>query len=760
MADGVVPQDLGPLEGEGILAGDANDLSDSSDLGDISIASGPDSCLTLDGAYDLVKQAFLMHHPDSDLALLDKAYRIGRESHGAQLRKSGEPYFFHPLAVARSLAEWRLDAVSVACGMLHDTVEDTLMSIEAVQAEFGDEVAEIVDGLTKMGKLAFTDRHLLNAENVRKLLVAMGKDVRVLLVKLADRLHNMQTLWAMREEKRRRIAQETMELYAPLANRLGMWNVRSQLEDLAFANLEPERYSELRAVVEAKRAKSEALIAEIQATLESALKAQGISGQVYGRSKHLLGIWKKMGAQEKGLEDIHDWLAYRVICPDRASCYTALGLVHALYKPIPGRFKDYISLPKDNGYQSIHTSVLMPSGDAFEIQIRTPEMHAHAEVGIAAHWTYKEGRIANRAEMHQVSFLRRMVELHQEAGDSRDLMANLKGELSFRRLQVFTPKGDVKSLPEGATPIDFAYAVHTQVGHRCVGAKVNGRIVPLKHTLKDGDRVEVLTRADHKPSRDWLGIVKSAGAKSRIQSFIREEERNHAVQMGRERFEREAHAASIHLDHADVKAVLAKRLDELKLPSWDAYYSAVGFGRLTPFRMLEPLLPEPQRARPPKPVQVGAEEVLVDDTMGVLYLLAHCCKPIWGDEIVGYVTRGRGVAIHRANCPQLTTSTFHPERRVNVGWGKQGQSLFDTEIVLVTQDRPGMVAAISEAIQRSNINIQRFQGDATEAGGGLFHIALRVRDRVHLVELLSNLRHVKGVHTVERVRGSVFGKVR
>ncbi len=756
MADGAVPQELAPREGEGRVADEVNDKSE---LGDLSIACGPDSCLTLDGAFAKVKEAFLAHHPDGDVALLEKAFKIGRESHRTQVRKSGEPFFFHPLAVSLSLAEWRLDAVSVACGMLHDTVEDTLMTMNQVKAEFGEEVAEIVDGLTKMSKLDFTDRHLLNAENVRKLLVAMGKDVRVLLVKLADRLHNMQTLSVMREEKRRRIARETMELYAPLANRLGMWNVRSQLEDLAFANLEPERYAELNAAVEAKRLKSEALTEEIQKTLDEALKAQGIAARVYGRSKHLFGIWKKMGAQEKGLEEIHDWLAYRIICPDRASCYTAMGLVHALYKPIPGRFKDYISLPKDNGYQSIHTSLLMPSGDAFEVQIRTPEIHDHAESGIASHWTYKEGRIANRMEINQVAFLRRMVQLHQDSSDSRELVASLKGELSFRRIQVFTPKGDVKSLTEGATPIDFAYAIHTQVGHHCVGAKVNGRMVPLKHVLVDGDRVDILTRPDHKPSRDWLAIVKSPSAKSRIQSFIREEERNHAVQMGKDRLERDAHAAGIHLDHPDVKAVLEKRLEELKQPSWDAYYASVGFGRITPYRLLEPLLPEPQRLRAPKPATVGVDEILVDDTIGVLYHLAHCCKPIWGDEVLGYVTRGRGVAIHRANCPQFNASTLHSARRVNVGWGKQGHSDFETEIVLTTEDRPGMVLAISEAIQRLSINIQRFQGSATELGGGLFHIALRVKDRVHLVELLSTLRSVRGVYTAERVRGSVFGKV-
>jgi GTP pyrophosphokinase len=720
-----------------------------------------DACLTLEGAYQEVKEAFLRHHPDGDVALLDKAFRIGRDCHRTQVRKSGEPYFFHPIAVAKSLAEWRLDAVSVACGMLHDTVEDTLMTEAAVKAEFGHEIAEIVDGLTKMSKLAFTDRHLLNAENVRKLLVAMGKDVRVLMVKLADRLHNMQTLGSMREEKRRRIARETLELYAPLANRLGMGHVRVQLEDLAFENLEPERFEELKDKVAQKRAKGAEMIEAIKTELESALETHGIPGRVYGRSKHLLGIWRKMGTQEKGLEDIHDWLAYRIICPDRASCYTALGLVHALYRPIPGRFKDYISLPKDNGYQSIHTSVFMPSGDAFEVQIRTPEMHDHAENGIASHWTYKEGHIANRSEINQVAFLRRMVELHQDSGDSRDLVANLKGELGGRRIQVFTPKGDLKSLPEGACPIDFAYAIHTEVGHRCVGAKVNGRMVPLKHILQNGDRVEVLTRPDHKPSRDWLMLVKSAGARTRVQAFIREEERKVAIAMGKDRLEREARSAGVHLDTPEAKEALEARLKELKHPSWDAFYAAVGFNRITVHKLLDPLLPERERAKvADKPLKQADDAVLVDDNVGILFTLAHCCKPIWGDEIVGYTTRSRGIAIHHSDCPQLQSKTLHPERRVSVGWGLPGHMMFDTELAITTEDRPGMVAAISEAMQKASINIQRFNASTLDEGAGLFHIALRVRNREHLVELIGQVRRVKGVFTVTRVRGSVFGKLR
>jgi len=723
-------------------------------------ACGDESCLTQQGAFDRVKAAFLQHHPNGDVALLNRAFLVGRDMHATQLRKSGEPYFFHPLAVAQSLADWRLDAASVACGMLHDVVEDTLMTQAQVKAQFGDEISEIVDGLTKMSKLAFTDRHLLNAENVRKLLVAMGKDVRVLLVKLADRLHNMKTLGVMEEEKRRRISRETLELYAPLANRLGMGTVRLELEDLAFRQLEPEQYAELSGAVDRKRAKLSATIQEIHSSLQAILRQQGIQAQVYGRVKHLYGIYKKMGTQAKGFDDIHDWLAYRIICPDRASCYTALGLVHGLYKPVPGKFKDYISLPKENGYQSIHTTVLMTSGDLFEVQIRTEEMHLHSEAGIASHWTYKDGRIANRAEINQVSFLRRMVELHQDSQDSRDLVANLRGELNFNRIQVFTPKGDLRSLVEGSTPVDFAYAIHTEVGHRCVGAKVNGRIVPLKHTLLNGDRVEILTRPNHKPSRDWLGFVKSAGAKGRIQAFIREEKRAHAIHLGRERLERESRAMGVRLDDAEAKAKLDARLVEMKLLGWDAAYAALGFGRMTVHKLIEPLIPEPERAKPKENTDNLLDSVVVGDTAGILYTLAACCKPIWGDEVIGYITRARGTAIHRADCPQLNTATLLPERRVSVAWGKHGTELYDTEITLTSEDRPGMVAAISESIQRVGINVQRFHGSATEEGAGLFHIALRVRDRAHLVELMAGLRRTRGVYTVERVKGSVFGKVK
>ena len=724
------------------------------------IAGMEDACLTLDGAYAQVMEAFLLHHPGGDRGLLDKAFKVARAAHASQRRKSGEPYFFHPLAVARSLAEWRLDGVSIACGMLHDTVEDTLITLEQVRKQFGEEIAEIVDGLTKLSKLDFTDRALMNAENVRKLLVAMGKDVRVLLVKLADRLLNMRTLGSMREEKRRRIARETLELYAPLANRLGMGQVRAELEDLAFEHLEPERFAELRRAVDIKRQKSQPLIEEIRHTLAGALRAQGIHAEVQGRVKHYYGIWRKMDIQAKSLEDIHDWLAYRVVCPDRASCYTALGLVHALYKPIPGRFKDYISLPKDNGYQSIHTSVLMPSGDSFEVQFRTREMHAHAENGIAAHWTYKEGRIANRQEINQAAFLRRMVELHQDARDSRDLVANLKGELSFRRIQVFTPRGDLRSLPEGATPIDFAYSVHTEVGHRCVGAKVNGRMVTLKHVLHNGDRVEIFTRADHKPSRDWLAIVKSAGARGRIQVFLRDEERAHAVAMGRERLERESRALGVHVDDPKVREQLEARLKELKFADWEAYYAAVGFNRVTIHKLLDPLLPEQQRARGEKTPIISDDTILVDENVGVLFILAQCCKPIAGDEIVGYTTRGRGISIHRSNCPQLISSVISPERRVSVAWGKQTSGLFDTELRVTGEDRPGMVAAVSDAVQKAGFSMQRFNASTTEGGAALFHIAVRVKDRAHIVELMGALRKVKGVFTVERVRGSVFGSVR
>ncbi|HNX95153.1 MAG TPA: bifunctional (p)ppGpp synthetase/guanosine-3',5'-bis(diphosphate) 3'-pyrophosphohydrolase [Holophaga sp.] len=715
--------------------------------------------LTLEQAFQRVRETFQKHHPDGDVQLLERAFELGKKMHADQRRASGELYFFHPLSVALSLSEWQLDAVSVACGLLHDTVEDTFLTLEDVRRQFGEEMTIIVDGLTKLSKLDFTDRTLLNAENVRKLLVAMGKDVRVLLVKLADRLHNMRTLNSMREEKRRRIAHETLELYAPLANRLGMGSVRAELEDLAFATLEPERFEEMRKAVDAKRAKNNIVIEEIKQTIEAALLANGIQSHVYCRVKHLYGLWRKMGLQSKELDDIHDWLAYRIICPDRGSCYTALGLIHSIYKPIPGRFKDYISLPKDNGYQSIHTSVFMVSGDSFEVQFRTQEMHDHAENGIASHWTYKEGHIANRQEINQAAFLRRMVELHQDSKDSRDLVANLKGELAEQRIQVFTPKGDLKSLPEGSTPIDFAYAIHTEVGHRCVGAKVYGRMVPLRHALQNGDRVEIITKTDHKPSRDWLGIVKSAHARAKIQAFVREEERKQAITMGRERLEREYKALGIHPEQSEIHQTLENRLKELNYPSWDAFFASVGFNRTTVQRLLEPLLPETLKHREDKGTPT-VDTILVDNSIGVLYQLAQCCKPIWGDEIVGYTTRGRGITIHRSNCPHIISAALSPERRVNVGWSRSSKGLYDTEIIITSDDRSGMVASISDTIQRAGFTMQRFTATTTEEGAALFYAALRVKDRNHLVELMASVRKIKGVYTVDRVRGSVFGAVK
>lgn len=715
--------------------------------------------LSLEDVYQQIRSTFLRHHPNGDTTLLDKAFKAGRAMHTDQCRKSGEPYFFHPLAVAKFLAEWRLDAVSIACGLLHDTVEDTLMTNIEVQRHFGNETAEIVDGLTKMSKLDFTDQTMLNAENVRKLLVAMDKDVRVLLVKLADRLHNMRTLASFQEEKRRRIARETIELYAPLANRLGMNLVRAELEDLAFANLDPEHHAEMCQIMNIKRQRSATMIEEIKKTVLVALRGQGIAAEIFFRVKHLYSIWKKMGAQEKSIEDIYDWLAYRVICPDRASCYTALGLIHALYKPIPGRFKDYISLPKDNGYQSIHTSVMMPSGESFEVQFRTQDMDDHAEIGIAAHWTYKDGRIANRQEINQASFLRRMVELYKESRDSRELVSNLKGELRFPQIQVFTPKGDLRSLPEKATPIDFAYAIHTEVGHHCIGAKVNGCIVSLRHILQNGDRVEVFTRADRKPSRNWLSFVASARAKTKIQMFIREEQRALAISSGKERFEREAKFFEIKLNSAELRLSMKTRLKDLKFPNWDAFYASIGFNRIGPRLLLDPFIPKTKKVREEEAPTVGLNTILVDDNVGILYVLASCCKPVWGDEIVGYTTMGRGISIHRANCSHLALSTPNPECMVSVDWGKASKTVFNTELIVNTDDRHGMVATISSAIQNAGFSLQRFSGGSNDKSGGVFYMALRVKDRDQLVELIGTIRRLKGVFTVERVRGSYFGNI-
>ncbi|MDR2697410.1 MAG: bifunctional (p)ppGpp synthetase/guanosine-3',5'-bis(diphosphate) 3'-pyrophosphohydrolase, partial [Holophagales bacterium] len=684
-------------------------------------------------------------------------FELSRSAHVLQCRKSGEPYLFHPLAVARSLAEWNLDSVSLVCGLLHDVAEDTTITHEEITKQFGVEVGEIVDGLTKISKLEFQDRAWLNAENIRKFLVAMGKDARVLLVKLADRLHNMRTLVPMREEKRRRIAHETMELYAPLANRFGMGHVRMELEDLAFEVLEPDSYEALSDTVKSKIQNNGTQAKDIQLTLENLLIANGIKAEVFGRVKSLYAIWRKMGIQKKKLDGIFDWLAYRVICPDRTTCYMTLGVVHALYKPIPGRFRDYISLPKDNGYQSIHTSVLMPTGDSFEVQIRTKEMHTHAESGIASHWTYKEGFIANRQNINQVAFLQRMAELNQNTSDSQELVVNLKGELVSSQIQVFTPKGELKNLPEGSTPVDFAYSIHTEIGHHCAGAKVNGRIVQLRHQLESGDRIEIMTRPDRKPSRDWLTFVKSATARSSIQSFIREEERHHAIEIGKERVDRDSQGLGINLDQPEYQGILDLRLKELKMADWEAFYAAVGFNRISTLHLFEPILQdEANKNKKDDLTVVEPDTILVDENVGILFTLAHCCKPIWGDDIVGYTTRGRGISIHRAICPHLNSKAMPVERRISVAWGNQSRTVFDAEIAVNTTDQTGLVAAISSVLQQAGILIQHFNASTINEDVAIIHIAMRVKDRNHLVDIMGEIRHIKGVSSVERVRGSFF----
>ena len=719
------------------------------------------NCQSIEGAYQQVLDVFLQRHTDADRVILDEAFNLARSAHDAQHRKSGEPYLFHPLAVAKSLAEWNLDTVSLVCGMLHDVVEDTSIAQEEVAERFGVEVGEIIEGLTKLSRLEFQDRAWLSAENIKKLIVAMGKDVRVLLVKLADRLHNMRTLGAMREEKRRRIAHETIELYSPLAHRLGMGCVYMELEDLAFETLEPENYEALSEAIQTKVQNNNMYAKDIQLTLENLLAANGVKAMVSGRLKNLYSIWRIIGAQKMELDRISDWLTYRIICPDRASCYAALGIAHALYKPIPGSFKDHISLPKDNSYQSIHTSALMQTGDSFGILIRTKEMHEYAEYGIVSRWTYKEGRLVNRHELNQVAFLRHMAEMYTDVQDDRDLIVNLKKELTLSQMQVFTPNGELKNLPEGSTPVDFAYSIHTEVGHHCVGARVNGRLVQLRYALKSGDRVEIMTDSDRKPEREWLTFVKSAMARSKIQSFIREEERHQAIEAGKERLIREASTLGLNLEMPENKNILELRLEELKLNDWETFYAAAGFNRVPIRHLLEPILPDEARNQGNKTANVDLPETIeVDGTNGAFFIMAQCCKPILGDEIVGYTARGRGINIHRTVCPRLNSSVMPAERRVSVAWGKCGRDAFDVEIRVDAADQLGIVAEVSNELKQADISIQHLYVFTNNEGGAVFHIAMRVKDREHLVEIMGKIRQSHGVNAVERVRGSVFNRKR
>jgi guanosine-3',5'-bis(diphosphate) 3'-pyrophosphohydrolase len=700
-----------------------------------------------DGAYDRL-----------DHDLLVRAYRFSDVAHAGQVRHSGEPYVSHCVEVARILADLQLDTTTVACGLLHDIVEDTDVSISDVEREFGAEVAQIVDGLTKIANLPMSSREERQVENYRKLLLSIAKDARVILIKLADRLHNMRTLDWLAPEKRRRIAQETRDLYAPLAHRFGMAKVRWELEDLSFKHLEPEAYKTLARLVAAKRGEREALISQMKEPLEKRLAEAGIADvEVTGRPKHLWSIYKKMQQRDRPYEDIYDLLAIRVIVPNVLECYHALGVIHDGWTPVQERIKDYIAQPKSNGYQSLHTTVFGPGRQLFEIQIRTRDMHRTADYGIAAHWLYKENtRNADELD-RQLAWFRQVLELQLDAETPGEFLEFLKLDLYQDEIFVFTPTGDVIQLPKGATPLDFAFAVHSQVGARCAGAKVNGRIAPLSRELKNSETVEILTNPNAKPSRDWLAHVRTGKARHKIRQLLRLEERSSAMRLGREILERELRRRRLPKADDDKLQPVARLL---KLKDTPQLIASVGAGDVHVMQVLKALHPELESAPEPQEKPSTLERIVdrvrgtgkgirIQGADGLLVRYAQCCQPVPGDNVVGYVTRGRGVSIHRGDCPNLLLLAHEPERRLEIDWQEMAGERFVVRLAMEGTDRRGLYADVAAAVSATGTDIKSFELKTTD-GKVTGSAMVEVENLAHLERIMKAARRVKGIAVVSR----------
>jgi GTP diphosphokinase / guanosine-3',5'-bis(diphosphate) 3'-diphosphatase len=704
-------------------------------------------------------EAIPKYQPGADLDVLARAYHFSAASHQGQHRASGEPYLSHPLEVATLLVDFKMDVTTVTAGLLHDVLEDTTATKADLEREFGGEIAELVDGVTKIGKLAFSSREERQAENFRKMLVAMARDLRVLMIKLADRLHNMRTLDYLPPDRSRKIAQETLDIYAPLAHRLGMAKVKAELEDLALRNLNPGDYLDLQKRVAKRRLEREADINQVIAILQRKLSEVGIDSQIRGRPKHFYSIWKKMHDQGREFDEIYDLTAVRVITASVRDCYGALGVIHSLWKPVPGRFKDFIAMPKVNMYQSLHTTVIGPKGDPVEIQIRTREMHRIAEEGIAAHWLYKERKAGKDKLDESLVWLRQLIETQQDTKDPREFMDTVRVDLFPDEVYVFTPKGDVKALPEGATPLDFAYAVHTKVGEHCVGAKVNAKLVPLRFTLRQGDIVEIVTSPSQHPSRDWLKIVKSTRARAKINQWLKVEERARSIELGRELFEREARKYRLNPTPLLAGDDLRKVAADFGFPGSDDLLAAIGYGKssvhqvlnkLAPNALLEP--PERPKANQTRPAPTDGVRIRgVDD---LLVRFARCCNPLPGDPIVGFITRGRGLTVHARDCLTVAKSVLDRERLIDVEWDVAEPGKRPVRIaVYIGQDRPGLLSEITGAISARNGNITKAEVTVTDDRRGINNFVVEVADVRQLQDIIQSIREVRDVINVERVRG-------
>ncbi len=697
------------------------------------------------------------YHPSADVTVIMKAYVYSAKVHAGQIRKSGEPYLSHPLAVASLLTDMHLDVASICAGLLHDAVEDTDATLDDISRLLGQEVAVLVDGVTKISELTAGTTVARQAESLRKMILAMAGDIRVLLIKLADRLHNMRTLGYLPEEKQQRIALETREIYAPMAHRLGIRRWQAELEDLALYYLEPQAYRRIQESVAFRKADRDRFKEEVMAKIKKAMDEQGIKCTVSGRSKHFASIYQKMIRRNVDINELYDIIAFRVIVENLRDCYEALGVIHTMWKPIPGRFRDYIGMPKPNGYQSLHTAVVGPMGQRMEVQIRTEEMHRVAEVGIAAHWRYKEDGASDISEQQRFAWLRRLMEWQREMEDPSEFLQSLRMDLYPEEIFVFTPGGDVKELPRGATPVDFAYAIHTEVGHQCVGAKVNGRMVSLRHELNTGDQVEIITQANHTPSKDWLKFVVSSRARSKIRAFIRESERSRAVSLGRDLLDREFRKRSTTLNAVMKEGKLDPVVKDFSFKDPDHLLAAVAYGKISPKHVVNRVFPQPRkedkpgfleralrrrRKRPKDGVKVkGVEDILVR--------FAKCCNPLPGDPIAGYITRGRGVTVHDARCPHL--AKVDPERMVELEWDVPDDQVRPARIQVVNTDRSGALADLAAVLKKREINILEADVRTTDEQHGVANFLIEVKDAHQLRELLKDLHKVKGVLSAKRL---------
>ncbi len=715
---------------------------------------------TVDLRFSELTDKVRRNRPGDDLDLLRRAYEFAAEQHKTQTRRSGEPFLSHPLEVAHLLADIKLDVTSLCAALLHDVVEDTKIPIEKIAEQFGPDVARLVEGVTKISKLDLLAPEDRQAENVRKMLLAMVNDVRVVMVKLADRLHNMRTLEYLTPESQQRIARETLDIYAPVANRLGMGLIRGELEDLAFRYLESDAFFELQKKVASKQSVFDKFLGEVQETIREKMVENGIPAEVQARTKRLYSVHLKIQKQQRNLDQIYDLLAVRVVTDTVKNCYAALGVIHQIWRPVPGRFKDYIAMPRPNLYQSLHTAVIH-SGQPFEVQIRTQEMHRIAEQGVAAHWKYKGGpEVASSADDQRIVWMRHLIEWVQEMQEPSEFLSTLRVDLYPEEVYTFTPKGRVVVLPRGATPVDFAYAVHTEVGHQCSGAKVNGEMVPLRHALTNGDVVEIVTQKGNTPSRDWLSFIHTSRARSKIRQWINLHERQEATDVGRRLLEKEARQAGVSLKKISGEDLL-RVATEYGCSRVEDLYADLGYGKWSARQVIAKAtghpLPANLEEKPPKPASnirrmLGLDEaaIIVRGHDDLMVYRSKCCNPIPGDDIIGYVTRGRGIAVHSKNCPNVENLLYEADRRIPVEWAGSMHAEFPVRLRIITEDRPGMLASITSIISETGANIRTFESGGEDIRARI-EVALDVRDRKQLEHILARIKRIPGVFDIERV---------